>query len=408
MAVRLKGTLDGIPAALKHLREKGEMNMRSISKAMIAVMIAAAMCAVPLFVIEDADAATVTTGEKALSVEASDVTTADFDRLFSDLVKGVVILVPLDIEIDASDVTFSEVTFKEGIAMKVDEDKTYGVSGSYIKAKIAYQKDLTTPVQMFPLTAGLEELYDYLGTNIAATGKNLKVEGTIEMGNNSNETANFFITNENKIADDTTTTVRSSFYKANYTVTYNNGSSVKSFDVEVSGKENTTTTETVKYLIEDKKNAINATEVLVSSTIDNKVEKSGTYKFDGKTASYEAKDVPQSVEGTFVKGTAVSHLSSENLAPVDILYYSEDGPALFSSPYAVEDATLRDNTAMKTFLESIGSVSDSYSTAKSIADSGSADVSAGGSGGSNIIFYVIIGVLAVAVVALAVILIKKK
>ena len=383
--------------------------MKSISKAMIAVMIAAAMCVVPLFVIEDADAATVETGEKGLSVEAKDVSTANFNRLVSNLMKEYMILAPLDFSVNASDVTFSEVTLKKGIAEKISDDSIYYNDGSYIKAKFTYQKDLTTSVQLFPKTAGLEDLYRYMGSNMAASGKNLKIEGTIEMGQDMNDTSDFFKTNENKLADDGSTMVNSSFYKASYTVTYNDGSTVKKFDVESSGKQESTTETTVKYLIDDKKDTINATEVLISTTTTNKTEESATYKFDGKTGSYEGKDVPQKVEGNFVKETAVAHLDSEDLKPQDILYYSEDGPALFTSPLMVEDATLRDNAAMKTFLESIGTVSDSYSTANSVANSGSADVSAGGSsGGSNIIFYVIIGVLAVAVVALAVLMIKKK
>ncbi len=163
-------------------------------------------------------------------------------------------------------------------------------------------------------------------------------------------------------------------------------------------------------------------KVIITNKVTGAMKTSVSYDYKGNKSSYESyQDLSLLMGGSTYRQTAVLDI----IAPATVecepyVYYDNDATidpwtgnvetvGLFNN-LTVQDSELKDNDKMKEFLEKIGSVGNSYSDADSVANGAYENVteSSGNGGGSNVIFYVIIGVLAVAVVALAVLLIKKK
>lgn len=379
---------------------------------MIAVMIAAAMCVVPLFVIEDADAAEIKTATKALTFEG-DMSAADFSRLVSDGAKDQY-LNYVGYGLNHSNTTFSDINVKAAVTEDVGSNEGKMGDAVVINCKISSERTLSSATALFTKTGGLEDLYKYFGKNVVDSGT-LKVEGSIVLNSSMKTDTTYYKTEEGKIATESSSMITCMKLVVDLTVTYNDGSTTKSFEVKGTSIMNTVYKMNANYIVDDKAKVIAATKVLVNQVgsmiaPEMNTESSMNYKFDGKEASYESKSADID-SGTFIETTAEALLSSEDAEVESISYYDESGLALFSDPDTIGDATLKNNANMETFLKNVGSVGDSFSTGSSIVDSAYSEIAPeGSSGGSNnnIIFYVIIGVLAVAVVALAVLLIKKK
>ena len=102
--------------------------MKTISKALIAVIAAAAMCLVPVFAIaDDSDAITVTSGEKAVSFKASSITDEKFDGLVTQGYKNYIADEAFNAEYEAqgraSPMDASCCTFGKGIAINCPDSK---------------------------------------------------------------------------------------------------------------------------------------------------------------------------------------------------------------------------------------------------------------------------------------------
>ena len=130
--------------------------------------------------------------------------------------------------------------------------------------------------------------------------------------------------------------------------------------------------------------------------------KSGGYEFSVDRAHI---DPP---EDTFGVAEAEDYWIVEDQTLPEYHYYGDDQYCMFTN---VADADLRDDSRMESFLKGMSgsTVSDNYSDSKSVAKSASTAAYGDNSfGKDNTIFFVIIGVLGVAVVILALIAFKKK
>ena len=380
---------------------------------MIAVMIAAAMCVVPLFVIEDADAATITTGEYGASFEGSDIPIDKFNELLTnDYVDGLILTSVGFVPVTEAPTVTKVVSLKSSVGNKNGDNSGESAMGQYAKLEVVIEGDLYLDLTLFELEDGFQDLFKYLGnTNKIASGTHLKIEGTVEVSRSIIGSGEFYKTDAGKIAatKEVTDMSTKSFIDLKYT--FKVGGVEKVVQLKETSISSNKATVTLDYDTDDRAKVVDGTKVFITTVNDDKAEITQDFSFDGKSASYSHKTVVDDSK-TFQYRDAGDVLINMDMAPSECYYYSadDDVPTLFNPAIVpAGSTTIRSNAGMKSFLEGIGSVNDSYSNAKSIADSAASSVSGDGSGGSNnIIFYVIIGVLAVAVVALAVLMIKKK
>ena len=385
--------------------------MRTITKALITLMAAITMCLTPLSVIDDADAATVTTGKGGASIEAEDVSIENFNRLVSDIDRDR-ILNGLDLEVETTDIEIKEVkSLKRSIGYRVNSGDSKYVYGDSYKLKISYEKSsLTEPYILFPLKDGLQSLYNYVGTNEAPIGSALKIEGDVETRTSLNVQSEFYLTDDKNVAETGTEMERTTYvwYKLTFTYTDTVNNVTKTFTVEKKDMTVDIITTAVDLLDNNRSKLVGDDTVIVTLYREHNLEYGADYSFDGKSASYYEKHL-SGVNGTFNKGTAetLGVLSTEDMtAKEKIPYYSSEAEISLYSSDDVRDASLKDDGEMKSFLKTIGKVGDSYDTAESIQGSAAAVIGTV-EGTSDVIFFVIIGVLAAATVAMGVLLLKK-
>ncbi len=385
--------------------------MRTITKALITLMAAITMCLTPLSIIDDAEAATISTGDGGASIEAEDVNMENFNRLVSDIDRDQ-ILYGLDLEVETTDIEIKEVkSLKRSIGYKVNSGDSKYVYGDSYKLKISYEKSsLTEPYILFPLHDGLQSLYNYVGTNEAPIGSALKIEGDVETRTSLNVQNDFYLTDDKNIVETDTEMERTTYvwYKLTFTYTDTVNNVTKTFTVEKKDMTVDIITTAADLLDNNRSKLASDDIVIVTLYREHNLEYGADYSFDGKSASYYEKHL-SGVNGTFQKDTAemLGVLSTDDVAAQkNIPYYSDDAEISLYSSDDVRDASLKSNGAMKDFLKTIGKVGDSYETAESIQGS-SAAVIGTVEGTSDVIFFVIIGVLAAATVAMGVLLLKK-
>ena len=169
--------------------------MKTISKALIAVMVAAAMCLVPVFAIADDSeaAATLKDGSSGVSFKGS-MSNDEFDKLISDDYKMELAYMALNSVIGSdgdgaftiTDLTITDVeNLKLSKGTKIDGDKITTVYAQSITCNIKFTATYALPSgpfytagTLFSLTDGNQTLFRELGGNTLANGDVLKFDGT--------------------------------------------------------------------------------------------------------------------------------------------------------------------------------------------------------------------------------------
>ena len=385
--------------------------MKTVSKALIAVMVAAAMCA-PLFAIEDVDAFEIKPGESALSFEASDVPIDKFNELLrSDYVEDLIHTATGYVPISEAPSVTKVNNLKVAIGIKVTDATVVGLTSQSTKLEIVIEGDLVSDYALFDTYDGYQGLFKYLGnSNTIASGTHLKIEGTIEVSDAMVSTSDIFKTDAGKIG----------FTMSGYDISKKTVIDLK-YTFKVAGEDKIVNlkgtsiradklTTSMDYEIDDRAKIVDETKMYVTDTYDFRVETDQQFTFDGKTASYQKKEVVNDTV-MFSYRDAKDYLGNYDEEATPMHYYYNTDPTLYGPDEVPSTSTsIQSDAGMKSFLEGIGTISDSYPNAESATESASATVYMGSSspGGNNVIFYVIIGVLAVAIVALAVIMIKKR
>ena len=166
--------------------------MKSISKAMIAVMIAAVMCAVPLFIINDSEAIDVTPGDAGISFKASSISDENFDKLtggdakeeiYAGYASSVLAAVVEDsggFNVDPSTVKLSNVKdVKLAKGSKITADSYAMTNGKAVTFDIEFKATAMTPGVLFELYDGTQTLYKELGkTNRFVASNTIEFKGT--------------------------------------------------------------------------------------------------------------------------------------------------------------------------------------------------------------------------------------
>lgn len=398
---------------------------------MIAVMIAAAMCVVPLFVAEDSEAINVDTDKSGgISFKAGSVSDADFAKLtggtsktiqyqqYASQIMRAVVEDSYYFTVDASSVKISnvkDVRLAAGTNITKDTYETTNATEMTFDVEFKATADLSG--ELFSLYDGTQTLYNELGkTNRFASSNTLEFKGTATISQMNYLKCTIAKTYNNYYVATDAREKMCQLAEFSGDLTFNNGTAFKITIDEA--KTLFSTDVTTEFDFYDVKPENLTAESKVMRTADGKQSMADVLKYkindksDGYDFSYCSDDIPSSLQRrTYSVSTVESlgeYLFKTDLTVPDYKYYT-DLPSTYSffNAASVSDDTLKDNDKMKSFLEDIGDVGDTFSTADSVADGAYSSVGASG-GNNNIIFYVIIGVLAVAVVALAVLMIKKK
>ena len=418
----------------EHLREKGGIDMKTINKAMIAVMIAAVMCAVPLFVIDDSEAITITTGDAGVSFKAGSVSDEDFAKLtggdnkettyagYARSVMSTVIDEYNKFTVNASTVKITNVEdYRLSRAAKLTEDSYATTKADEITFDIEFTATASSAGDLFILYDGTQTLYIELGkTNRFVSTNTVTFKGTATIGTTMTKDCSIAKTYGNNYITTEGTLKTSEYKEFSGEVIFNNGvahritvskaatgnSTDSSFEYDFYGVEPSNLTSDSKYM-KNNDGTYTGTNVF-KYKINN--------RSDGYDRSYNQDDFPSRLFANIYSVGTVEDLEFSDLFTFDLsvpeyLYY--DG-SLVPTPSTclfdkncVADESLKDNDRMREFLDGIGTVGSTYSDAESVTNAAFESVGSSG-GNSNIIFYVIIGVLSVAVVALAVLMIRKK
>ena len=413
--------------------------MKSISKAMIAVMIAAAMCAVPLFIAADSEAAgSFKESSSGVSFKASSVSETDFKNLVSEgylnyLARGTL----AGVVSDSTDWALSEVAvtgnvkdirLAEGMDVKSESIKIVDASSItfHIKFKATFTASMFTPTtQLFADLEGNEDLYKELGTNEAADGTVLIIEGDVTMDEYKSVEGKYIKTSENNYVAKEIDMKDSESLKCDGSVNVTNLE--KKYELKTESSQGGSGTITFDYYKADKVEDVTATsKVMLESKVDGNPGQKMVFKYtvSGKSGGYDTTVTDGGMPKTFFTGTVEdinlmvmgmyglpSYITTEVEAEKFYFYDSAiNDDSLFNEYIVNPDKDLKSNDKMKAALDKAGDVGETFSDADSVANGAYSSVNGSGSssGGSNVIFYVIIGVLAVAVVALAVLMIKKK
>ena len=404
--------------------------MKAISKALIAVMAAAAMCLVPLFAVaDDSDAtASLTVGEKGVSFKAGSISDDNFNKLVSTDAKEGMCIQALDAIVsgstygwDVSVTSFTDVSdVKMSTGTQYREDGAKYVDGSAItfKAKFTAKYTGLMPSTFFGLYDGTQNLFIALNdTNMIVTGDILTVEGKFTMRQTSILEEEYTKNAENNLVITTSERRTSNDLSFDGTVIYKHDTFTKEIDLKTSAESQIDVKTTNDYGTVEPKDVVAGTKVFVNEFYKAYASKYDfKYTVDGKTdrVSLEIDRTPMTGSGTYEVTTAElgGCIMVGTFAAPDYYYYKADDVyqlvSLFNET-TVNDVTLKDNTEMEKFLNEIGTAENEFSGADSVTEAAetSVDISSG-SGSNNTIFYIIIGVLAVAVVALAVMTFVKK
>ena len=161
-----------------------------MSKALIAVMIAAAMCIVPLFVIEDSAATEVKTGDIGVSFKAGEISKENYEKLmpvesyeeFATEAMGAIGISSTSFNITDVKVTAIK-DVKTSLGSKVTDSKLYQTKGTAVKVDIEFVAtyDSLLSCDLFKTVDGTQELYKEIGTNQIVSGNTLTFKGTVTM-----------------------------------------------------------------------------------------------------------------------------------------------------------------------------------------------------------------------------------
>ena len=406
--------------------------MRKIDKALVAVSVVAAMCLVPVFAIADDSeaAATLTTGESGASFEIDSIDDDKFNGFVTDDFKEHIMITFIGRLIGSAyfftteDLSITNVKeMKLSAGTKVTDEDVTVVYARVITCDISFKATYAgiTPVSLFELYDGTQGLYDYIGSNTLSNGDSITFNGgTFKMELSG--------TKVNKIAlDDAKDYVTTELnVKASESFSYSgevkiNNGTVKIFNVDMEKSLSDESTYSFDYFDTDVKDVTAASKVRM--TTDSTGAAETLFKYDIKdkgSGSYKYTDVPNSGKPDAYLTSTVGDLDTVlNDRGLDYLYtgtvsapvysfYNNAGTHSFFDEDDVK-ADYRSNDSTKAFLDEVGTTGTSFSEAESITDSVYSKVNVPGSGsGSNVIFYVIIGVLAVAVVLLAAMMFLKK
>ena len=393
--------------------------MNGYTKVFAALAIVAMMCACPLIVVsDDSHAYDVTPGESGLSTKASGLTEDQVNTLFSASAKEKAARDVFKSFSGSSDISYTEIkisdmSFEKGIASSVKSDSMVQYVGMEMNYTISFKATATADRDMVnnsnPFAVAIKAINK---DNVMKTGEFFDITATVKQSGSQkesedfvkNEAGNFVVTAE----QERRFAVQEFEITAKYNYTQNDQTVV--VEMKFSYLTEADQDSSIKYDFNGVDPAKATAETAVYQNYEPKVMEHIKVKCSVGGDSDSMEDyldlgiLAKVLGGDDAMKKATVH--AYDLSPNKYTYVGfSETMALFDSG-DVGDTVKTDET-MKAFLQSVGSISESYGDAKSISDDymGSVD---DGSKRKNLITYGIMAGLGVIIIVLLVLYIRKK
>lgn len=400
--------------------------MKKYCIAFAAVAIVAIMCIPASVISDDADAVTITAADKAASFEGNNISQENLEKLIgtdgtTDIAEDILskfVLSPSAFTV--SEVKFSDVNIRKANGESLSETKRIVVNDDTLTAKVTFKATCTVNGSaLFKSIVLNRDLINYIGSdyNVTQVDAVLEVSATVRYVEAREITSTLVKTSEDNyvITGEESSSMDTTVFDADFTYTYK-------VDAQPVTKTFTMSYETVeggsgsmKLILEggvEPADVTAATKVTQEYRYDDLIYiiSKNTVKADGKTSTYSEdlsgyvaasvkdQEMQQSLDAPISTFEGGRYFITADMSVVDRHFYGIGG--LFTS---VSDTELQDETKLKEFLGSIGTVSTEFSAAKKMTES---DANNGSSG--NILLYAGIGIAAVVIIAGAFFIFRKK
>lgn len=394
--------------------------MKAYLKAIAAFAVAAVMCICPAFALADgSDAYTLTTGEQAHSVDIEDLSTEDIGKLYSsgkqtNLATEVAeAIVDNKGDVAITDVVISEMDIKKAVASKITDSENRHSVTEKLKFKITFTATFDDDGDdVFVGTYGtLTDVVVKAGNhNQSTAGDKLEITADVELTKSAVTNTKF---TETEAADFVTTwgeqkesEIKSVDATVKYTYATTEGTSSFSFDFETETKTETVVELDAQFLETEAAKATDTTYVYPDWTVKAASYVSEKAKVDGESRSNSATVDMSEFYKAIMDNDIVqpASLAGENVQPDQIYWVGYSSETCLFLTGDLGDASLADDSAMNTFLASKGTVSTSYSDAKSTVDDNYESVSSL-EDLVNMGLVAVIGILAILVVVLIIVIV---
>lgn len=393
--------------------------MNNNAKMIVAVAIVAMMCACPLIMVsDDGYAHDVTKGESGLSAKANGLTEDQVNKLFSATAKEKAAKDVFESfsgsgSITYTDVKISDMSFEKGIASSVESDSMTQYIGMEIDYKISFRATATADRNMVsnknPFDIAIKAVNK---DNVMKTGEFFEITATVKESGSQRQGEDFV---KNAAGDFVVTVEKEKRYAfkeyditAKYNYTLNDQPAVVkmefSYLMEADQESN------IKYDFNGADPAKATEDTTVYQDFKPKLMERIKIKCSAGGDSDSTDDcldlgaIAGLIGGNDVMKKAT--VRDYDLSPNEYTYVGlSDEMSLFK--YSDAGDTVKTEDAMKAFLQSVGSVSESFSDAKSVYDDYMSSVD-DGSKKKNLITYGIMAGLGVIIVVLLILYIRKK
>ncbi len=348
--------------------------MKSYTKVLAAVAVAAIMCICPAIVMADgSEAITVTEGEKAYSVEIDSLTEEQLNQLYTsssqtDWAEEVLSSFMNSIySFNITELKVTDFSMSKGVGSKVTSDSSKNVVGADMEFTVSFKATAMSDMDyVLDENKALFPIVKAIGTNnTGKTGDVYEVTSKVKISGSETDNTDFTKT-------DSGIYVNTGGYSNSYTdyefdtsvtLTKKADSSKVEFDVYVQRENSHVVDADVDTNGKDVAEITSDSVVYVTLTTETKsrVEIKGSADGDSET------DVTTSSN----KGTS-SYLQEDPALITDIAprtYTLVGNTSCLFSLDDIADSDLKTDAGMKSFLDGIGaSPSESYSDAESVAD----------------------------------------
>ena len=410
-------------------------------KAVMVTIVALAVCLLPLFCNECSASSVITPGENGVSFDAGNISDKDFNDLFSDSYKGYFpfyALGAIDTSIshdeggadvydyEISDLEITDITeMKSAMGRKVTEDEFVDVYVRTIKCDISFTATrINCDGRLFTMRDGMQTLFKELDeSNIITVGSVLKLDGELWVDYSEIITTEIVKNADNDYVMAKSTSKLSDFrnYTGNIDYTYTLGSEQvnKKYGASMEFSYGGTSVTTFDYLDTPVAEVIGTTKAIRTvDHSDHAYRYSYRYHIDDKADGYDyrlgAGNISKLTDEHVTAGTAdeFGAIITDDIGVSQFSFYKEDGDMSAECLYngeAIKDATCKSDAALKEKLGKLGNVGDTFSDAKSTADSAYDELLLNPVlRVDGLAAIVTITILATAVIILGIIIFKKK
>ena len=410
--------------------------MNQITKIAVVLLAVASMVAVPYAVASDSsDAYDVTVGETGATFSLENMKTDDIDRLYSESNKNTFassllgkFLYYASMVYTISDVTVTEMDLSKSMSQSVTEDTIQSYNTSMMSYKLTFTATFNSSSFFASFADRTFETSLIYSKDLISTFGNdkptadTKFEFTAVVTDVSlAENKYSYVTTDAKsfaVTESESNTGTTYAFDADVKYTRMVGTQLKtdSFKLKSTSDTDNSYTTVFDYGTVGASKAVADTSVFKKSLPEDQCSNT-TYSFTCGDVS-TSDELKYDLSGVFyanrgggkwTAATSDEFLIAENIQAKPILFYGDDVSTSLFTSFAVVDTTLKTNDAMKAFLSTAGTTSEDYkdsvSASTDLFDEYEVTMKESDSGDSNVMFYVIIGVLAVVIVILVLLMI---